>query len=109
MAWLLCDGRAVASLEVADSFAARWRGLLGRDSFEGAMLFPRTSSVHTLGMKFPIDVAYVDRDYFVFSTVTMTPWRVGLPRRKGFAVVEASAGAFERWGLARGSRLEVRP
>ena len=42
----------------------RVRGLLGRDGLapgEG-MLFPRCNAIHTVGMKFPIDVAFLGRD-----------------------------------------------
>jgi uncharacterized membrane protein (UPF0127 family) len=39
---------------------------------------------------------------------TLRPWRIGLPRRGGRAVIEAEAGAFERWGLRVGDTLELR-
>lgn len=41
----------------------RMRGLLGRDGLPPgeAMAFPRCNAIHTLGMRFPIDVAFLDR------------------------------------------------
>jgi uncharacterized membrane protein (UPF0127 family) len=51
MTWLLRDGDVLATVEVADSFARRSKGLLGRDGYEGAMVLPRTRSVHTFGMR----------------------------------------------------------
>jgi uncharacterized membrane protein (UPF0127 family) len=107
MTWLLRDGDVLAAAEVADGLAARTRGLLGRDSFEGALVLPRTRSVHTLGMKFAVDVAFLDRDLRVVGVTTLPPWRMSLPRRGGRTVVEASAGAFERWGLRVGDTLEL--
>ena len=62
---------------------------------------PRHRSVHTLGMRFPIDVAFCDRDMVVVDVTTMVPWRMGRPRRRARTVIEAEAGAFERWGLRR--------
>lgn len=108
MQWLLRNGEVLASVEVATSLAERSRGLLGRRSCEGALLLPRTRSVHTVGMRFAIDVAYLDRDLVVVGTRTLVPNRLGLPRRGGRAVLEAEAGAFERWGLRPGDRLELK-
>ncbi len=107
--WLLRDGDVLASVEVASHFAARAVGLLGKGSYDGAMLLPHTRAVHTLGMRFAIDVAFLDKELVVVATTTMRPWRLGHPRRRGRCVLEAEAGAFARWGLAPGDRLELRP
>jgi len=106
--WLLRDGAVMCATEVADSFAARARGLLGRDGIDGALLLPRTRAVHTLGMRFAVDVAFLDRSMTVLETQTLVPWRVTVPRVRARAVLEAEAGAFERWGLQAGDRLELR-
>jgi hypothetical protein len=98
----------LATAEVAEGFTQRSKGLLGRTSFEGAMVLPRTRSVHTMGMKFPIDVAFCDKDMVVVGVTTLPPWRMSIPRRGGRSVIEAEAGAFERWGLRRGDQLELR-
>jgi uncharacterized protein len=107
-AWLLCEGKVLASLDVADGVIERTRGLLGRSAYEGAMLFPRTRSVHTVGMRFPLDVAFLDRDLVVLDTVRLAPLRASLPRHRACSVLEAQAGAFERWGVEIGGHLEVR-
>ena len=108
MTWLLRDGDVLAAAEVADSFAGRTRGLLGRSTVEGALILPRTRSVHTVGMHFPIDVAFCDREMRVVGVATMRPWRLSRPRRGCRSVIEARAGAFERWGLRVGDQLELR-
>ncbi len=108
MAWLVRGEDVLATLDVADSFAARFKGLLGRDGIDGALLIQPAMSVHTLGMKFAIDVAFCDKDLRVLETVCMPPWRVGLIRPKARIVIEAEEGAFERWGLAPGDELEVK-
>ena len=104
---LLRDGEPVAPLEVATSFRARSRGLLGRDGVEGALLLRPASSIHTFRMRFAIDVAFVDRDLVVLRTMTVPPGRVTrvVPRAKG--VVEAEAGAFAGWGVVAGSHLGI--
>ena len=108
MPWLLRDGEVLAVLEVVETLAARSRGLLGRDGVEGAMLIKPARSVHTIGMRFPIDVAFCDRDMAVIGTVTMARYRVGRPRLRARCVLEAEAGAFERWSLRPGDQLEIK-
>lgn len=102
------DDEVLASLDVADSFGSRLRGLLGRDGLDGAYLIKPAMSVHTLGMRFAIDVAYCDGNLQVLETTTMRPHRVGLLRPRARCVIEAQAGAFERWHLRPGDRLEVK-
>jgi uncharacterized membrane protein (UPF0127 family) len=109
MAWLVRDGVVLASLEVADSFRGRGRGLLGRDGVEGAILLRPARSVHTIGMRFPIDVAFCDDQMVVLRTVRMARNRLGRPCLKATQVIEAEAGAFARWGLQVGDHLDVKP
>jgi uncharacterized membrane protein (UPF0127 family) len=108
MPWLLRDGEVLAALEVAESRAARVKGLLGRDGLDGALLIKGARAVHTVGMRFPIDVAYCDADLTVLTTLCMGRHRVGAPRLKARHVIEAESGAFERWHLRPGDRLEVK-
>jgi len=108
MAWVVRDGQVLASVEVASTFGARLRGLLGRDGYEGALLLRPARSVHTLGMRFPIDVAHLDRDLCVVKVATMPPWRMGRPVPRAHAVLEAEAGAFASWQLRVGDVLELR-
>jgi hypothetical protein len=108
VAWLLRDGDVLATAEVASSFRSRFVGLLGRDGVEGALVLRPAKSVHTLGMRFPIDVAFCDRELRVLGTCTMRPHRMGAPRRRCRLVIEAEAGAFERWQLRTGDQLELR-
>jgi uncharacterized protein len=107
MRTLLCDGRPVAPLEVATTLWARIKGLLGRDGIDGAMLLRPASSIHTIRMRFALDVAFVDGDLTVVCTMTVPPGRVTRIVRSAKGVVEAEAGAFARWGLEPGSRLGV--
>jgi len=107
--WLVRGGDVLCSLEVAGSAGERIRGLLGRDRLDGALLLPRCRSVHTLGMHFAIDVAFLDRRGTVVAVVApMRRWRVGRMRLRGRQVLEAEAGAFERWRLAVGDELDFR-
>ncbi|MDQ6617716.1 MAG: DUF192 domain-containing protein [Actinomycetota bacterium] len=85
----------------------RSRGLLGRDSIDGAILLRPEFQVHTFGMRFPIDVAFCDRELRVIGVVTMGPYRMSRPRLRVRAVLEAAAGAFDQWDLKPGSQLAI--
>lgn len=97
----------LASAEVAVSRAERRRGLIGRDDFEGVLVL-RTRSVHTFGVRFPLDVAFCDSDGVVLKTITMVPNRISLPVRGARTIIEARRGSFAHWQVTRGDRLELR-
>jgi len=97
----------LAALEIASTRSERRRGLLGREGIEGALLLKPARSVHTIGMRFPIDVAFCDRELAVVAVLCMGRYRMSRPRLRASCVIEASAGAFDRWGLRVGDRLEV--
>ncbi|MFD7507135.1 DUF192 domain-containing protein [Streptomyces sp. NPDC059850] len=96
-------------LEIAASYRARARGLLGRSGLTGAILLSPASGVHTFRMRFAIDVAYLDRRMTVLAVTTLRPGRLGLPRARARHVLEAEAGAMAGWGLRQGVRVAVHP
>jgi uncharacterized membrane protein (UPF0127 family) len=87
---------------------ARRRGLLGRDGIEGALVLKGCRWVHTFGMRFAVDVAYLDENGVVVKTVHMRRHRLGAPVWRARSVVEAQEGAFGRWGLRVGDVVELR-
>jgi uncharacterized protein len=106
--WLVRDGDVLATVEVARDARARRRGLLGRDSFTGALVLRPCRQVHTFKMQFPVDVAFCDVHGRVLRTSTIAPWRVSPIVRKSAFVIEASAGSFDRWRLQAGDQVELR-
>jgi uncharacterized protein len=106
--WLLRDGGVVCALEVADSPAEGRVGLRGRTGFDGALHVAGLRTVHTAGVKFAIDVAFLSGDSTVVRVSRLKPWRLARGGRGTHGVVEAEAGALERWGVRVGDRLEVR-
>lgn len=108
MPWLLRDGEVLASLELARSRRERMRGLLGRDGIEGALLIEPCRSVHTVGMRFPLDVAFCDADLTVLKVVRLGRHRATVPVLRAHVAIEAEAGSFARWELHPGDQLEVK-
>jgi len=108
MAWLLRGGDVLASVEIARTARARAFGLIGKKRFEGGLLLEPCRAVHSIGVRFPVDVAYLDASRTVIAMSRMARNRVGVPRRAARSVLEAESGAFERWGLNLGDELEIR-
>jgi uncharacterized protein len=105
---LLVDGVDVAACRIADTPLRRLRGLLGRRRIDDALLLTRCTSVHGAGMVVALDVALLADDLTVLHTRWLPPFGLVLPRRGVRHVLEAGAGAFERWGVRPGVRLTVR-
>ena len=108
MPWLVHEGRVLASLERAESIRDRAVGLLGRREYEGALLIEKTKSVHTIVMKFPIDVAFCDDAMTIIRIVTLAQHRVSKYERNASCVIETEAGRFRHWQVEVGDQLEVR-
>jgi uncharacterized membrane protein (UPF0127 family) len=96
-----------ARCEVADTPLKRMRGLLGRsglDRDEG-MLFRPAGSIHTMFMRFPIDVLFCDRDLVVLGVEhALKPWKMAA-RRGAKVVIELAAGAAD--AVSPGDRLSL--
>jgi Uncharacterized ACR, COG1430. len=69
------------------------------------MLFLRCRSVHTVGMRRPIDVVTLDFSFRVIQNRRMRPGRILLPRPRVRHVLECAVGA----DLRPGDRLEPAP
>ncbi|WP_329401497.1 DUF192 domain-containing protein [Streptomyces melanogenes] len=107
MGQLVVEGGRLVPLELAVSYRARTRGLLGRDGVDGAVLLSPATSVHTFRMRFPLDVAYLDRHLRVIALHTVPPNRLTAPRLRARHILEAEAGAMARWGIRPGARVRV--
>jgi len=86
------------------SFAERLRGLLGRPELqpgEAVWLSP-CKQVHTLGMRFPIDVVHLDSAGVILSVQTLAPWRFGRYNYRAVSILELRSGEASRLGLRPG-------
>jgi hypothetical protein len=100
-----------SAVEVANTRATRRRGLLGRDSLDlaAALVLSPCCSIHTAFMRFPIDVAFIDRDGQVLRIVRdLAPWRIAIAPR-AHAVVEFAGGCLNRRDVRVGDRLYLAP
>jgi uncharacterized protein len=102
---ILLAERAIA----AGTSRERRTGLLGHASLEkgeGLWIAP-CEAVHTIGMKFPIDVLFLDRKRKVLKIrKEMKQWRMAACFR-AHSVLELPAGIAEATGTVAGDQLEL--
>ena len=96
-------------VRTASTFLSRLAGLLGTAALaegEGLWIVP-CRGVHTLGMRYPIDVAFLDaRGVVVGILRRFPPNRVGRVVRDARGALELRAGTLDATGTAAGDRLE---
>jgi uncharacterized membrane protein (UPF0127 family) len=107
---LSSTGQVLAQAQVADTPAARLRGLLGRDGLrpgDGLILDP-CSSVHTCFMRFSIDLVFVDRAGAVLRTIAnVGPFRFVSGGRRARQTIELPAGTLATVRVVPGDRLRM--
>src|SRR4051794_8876250 len=96
------------SAHIADTRAARLIGLLGSDRLkegQGLWIVP-CASIHTLGMKFLIDLVYLNRNCRVLKVKAgVTPWRISACLWAA-SVLELPGGTISRTGTRYGDQLD---
>lgn len=93
---------------LAAGFWDRLQGLLGKSVLheeQGLLLMP-CASVHTWGMRFSLDIVFLDREQTVLACREgVKPY--GLKSCRGaWATLEVAAGSIARLGIVEGQRLE---
>jgi len=100
------------SLAFAHTHWTRLRGLLGlaSDDFRngaGLWIVP-CHGIHTLGMGFPIDVVYLDREHRVVHVGhQIKPWRFAAIRRQASSVLELPCSVASETNTSVGDRIEI--
>jgi protein-S-isoprenylcysteine O-methyltransferase Ste14/uncharacterized membrane protein (UPF0127 family) len=97
-------------LRSAHTHWARLRGLLGTSGLapgEGLWIRP-CRQVHMFGMRYPIDVVFLDERLDVVHTIpALPPWATSPRVRAATSVLELPAGTLARIGLRPGARLLI--
>lgn len=97
-------------VEVASTSLSRLWGLLGRSGLEagGGLWIQPSSGVHTMGMRFPIDVVGLDNNLRVVRLWrTLVPFRVTAVSLKVSSVIELAAGRANECMIEVGDAIEI--
>jgi uncharacterized membrane protein (UPF0127 family) len=109
---------ALWRLDVADSWLARLRGLIGRRSLAAGdgLYLPGTNGVHMFFMRFAIDVVFVGAprsdgaQRIVALKENLRPWTgLVLYARGARGAVEVRAGSLAESGLRVGDYVTLEP
>jgi len=95
---------------LADSFLSRLCGLLGKSSLDpgSGILIRPSSGVHTLGMRFPIDVVALDKNLRVVKLWRrLRPYRITSVSLRTQSVLELAPGQIDACRIERGDRLAL--
>lgn len=95
------------NLEIADSYFRRMRGLLGIDSLDeksGIVITP-CNLIHTFGMKFNIDVIFLDKNRHILNCKSHVPRNRVHGQLHAKHTVELAAGSVDRLSLTEGDEL----
>jgi hypothetical protein len=104
------DVEVADRVEVAVTRSSRRKGLLGRSGLEAssALILAPCLAVHTMFMRFPIDVVFVDSEGCALRMVpNLGPWRIAV-EPFAHAVVELAAGSLSQRRVNVGDRLYLR-
>jgi uncharacterized membrane protein (UPF0127 family) len=94
----------------ADNFVTRLVGLLKRAHLgpEEALWLMPSKGIHTIGMKFPIDVLFLSKSNQVLGMIPgMAPYRVSAIRLCGYSVLELPNGTVRKSHTEVGDQLEI--
>ena len=98
------------SVELASTSLTRLWGLLGRRGVEagGGLWIMPSSGVHTMGMRFPIDVVGLDKNMQVIKVWhNLVPYRVTSVSLKMRSVIELPTGTIREAMIEVGDVLGV--
>jgi uncharacterized membrane protein (UPF0127 family) len=101
----------VERLEWAGTSQARRQGLLGRSHLdpEAGIYIAPCQGIHMFGMKFPIDVAFIDRDGRILAVHhVLKPNRVSRIVFRADGVLELAAGRLKATDTVVGDQVEFR-
>ncbi len=97
-------------MDTARSLWARTQGLIGRRSLASgsALIIPKCKQVHTVFMRFAIDVIFLDRERKVVGLCSnLQPYRISGYYRSADCTVEIPEGTIEARGIRIGDVLRI--
>lgn len=106
------DFTFATDVTVANTYLSRLLGLLGKQSSwasaQCALWIIPSRGVHMFGMRFPIDVVFLDCNHLVIHIhENLRPWQVSRVIRSAHSVLELPVGTIARSGTKIGDQIEV--
>lgn len=104
------DSTIVRNIDIATKFKDRLVGLMFRDRIddEYGLYIPNCRSVHTLFVRFKLDLVWVNKNFEVVKIVKeMNTWRMSSIVFKAYGVVELAPGVIDKLSIRPGDKLKL--
>ena len=101
----------IATLKFANSYFSRLKGLMFKKKLDYVLVLkPKSnlrisSSVHSLFMRFAIDLVFLDNKKKVVEVAKLSPWKFYIPKRSADYILEMKQGSIEKYQIAIGDKL----
>jgi uncharacterized membrane protein (UPF0127 family) len=96
---------------LAEKVLERMQGLLFRKPLKSdeAVLIRPCSSIHTIGMSYPLDIVFIDTQGIVLKAIeNLRPMRMAFAMN-AYATIEFYTGEIERLAIKSGDTLSWKP
>ena len=101
--------KELKDIEIADNVVSRGLGLIGRNGWKrNGMLLKDTNAIHTVFVRFPIDVIFLDKDFKILRVVeNLKPFRFSPIVWKAKQVLELPTGTIKNKSLRVGNKIKL--
>ena len=81
----------------ANTFFKRFKGLMGKKDFNECLLFTNItdSGIHTMFMRFEIDVYFIDENKVIYDRISLKPWKFYRPKKHAKYILETKKGILK--------------
>lgn len=92
-------------IEYADTFFKRFKGLMLKKDIDFGVVFTNLtgSSIHSMFMRFEIDVYFLDKNNVIFDKASLKPWKFYTPKKRPESILETKRN---RVNLKIGEKIE---
>jgi uncharacterized membrane protein (UPF0127 family) len=97
------------TVKMAENYFTRLRGLMGKKSLAdaGGLLLKRCSAVHTIGMRYALDLVFMDKSGKVVKcTEGVKPFRTA-SARGAYYTLELNQGTIQKQGIKVNDRFKL--
>jgi uncharacterized membrane protein (UPF0127 family) len=109
----LKTNQIIATLKFGNSYFSKLKGLMFKKKLDYVFVLTLTkskyrflSSIHTLFMRFTIDIVFLDKSKAVFEIAQLSPWKLYIPKKPARYVLEMKEGSIETNQIAIGDKLD---
>lgn len=102
------------NIPCANTFRKRLFGLMGKSNFSGLLFKQKYANryaacIHTSFMRVPIDVIYIDDNNRIMDLITLSPWKLYIPKN-GYIkyIIELPENSIREYKLEEGVKVVIK-